>query len=390
LTFGKIWACIVRDPKQPNEISKIVLQTTEPETKTDANGYKHIYTVDSDLVLTGEDVILLQYTEIDVYVVSYVASLLRSFNIYRTIERTRIANAVMSATFRKVYTVPTNGLGKVKAKQRLSTIMGMYRRQVTYDDRSGEIKVNGENNYPINTEIWMAGTAAGDLRIDSGGSDAEVTLNNLDLVEYVARKFYKRAKLPMSKYEAVDAGYLSGIGELDEDERQFKLLISKFRAVIGKFFIKILWRAIEKNTDIVGDNKLKDIYEKYAYLSFFDEIKSETPLEQLDNLSDALSKVEDVLDTYQKTLENAGCPENLQKGLLNALRRRLTLQYCPAIVNNKEIDMSMVPKPDEVKEGDTPSGDGSYGNNTGDAGSDSDAGSASMDSNDNDYNGWDW
>jgi hypothetical protein len=183
---------------------------------------------------------------------------------------------------------------------------------------------------------------------------------------------------------------LSGIGELDEDERQFKLLISKFRAVIGKFFIKILWRAIEKNTDIVGDNKLKDIYEKYAYLSFFDEIKSETPLEQLDNLSDALSKVEDVLDTYQKTLENAGCPENLQKGLLNALRRRLTLQYCPAIVNNKEIDMSMVPKPDEVKEGDTPSGDGSYGNNTGDAGSDSDAGSASMDSNDNDYNGWDW
>jgi hypothetical protein len=203
LTYGKIYFAIIRETKF-GKIIDIHTQLTDFKSRKSRDG-EYWETDFKQFIWEKEDMFVLDWHEMSMYTMSYVAGLMRTYNFWRTTERTRVANAVMTAQFRSFYTVPTQGLGKTKARQKMSSVMGLYKREIKIDDTTGETSINGQNSYPVNTELWVAETTNGSVKIENPG-DGNVSLNNTDLPQYFMRKYYKQAKLPLSKYEAVDSG----------------------------------------------------------------------------------------------------------------------------------------------------------------------------------------
>lgn len=371
LTYGKLYAAIIRKAKF-GEIIAIRVSAEEPrEITVNRETY---WQVGNFTIYEEDDLFELDYSQISRYYKSYIASIQRSFNFFTAIERTRIANAIMSAQFRSVYTVPTKGLGKAAARKRMSTIMALYKRDVRIDDSSGQIQVNGENSWPVNTDLWVAETGAGRVDISNPG-DGNVSLNNTDLVEYFMRKFYKKAKLPMSKYEAVDTGYLSGLSEIDEDERQFKLCISAHQAVLSKFFCKLVWRLMSVLPDYAGDTEI----ENAMRLTFYVEPKHETPTEELDGESEKLDKIENMCDKYAETLEKCGFGDLQKQARINAMRVKLMRKYTPELLEQTIEDYRNVSKEEEAMDDNDWSSSDDFGNDDWSSGSTDDWGSSGTD-----------
>lgn len=354
LTYGIMYVMIVRESHTSNRIIDIHAQIDPPTTQLTNTGEKIYVTDFGQTVWSQDDVFVLDYKRIDRNTVSYVSSIMRSYNTFRAIERTRVANAIMAAQFRSVYTVPTAGLGPVKAKQRLSKIMGLYKRDVQIDDQSGEVIINGKNSYPVNTEIWVSETSAGAVKIDNPG-DGNPQLNSMDMPEYFMRKFYKRAKLPMSKYEAVDSGYLSGLSDIDEDERQFKLYISKCRAVLSKLFCDILFRMLENNSVYTGRGDVRDA----MTLFWHSDQKVETPTDVLDQIEERLGKVADLIDAHAKLLESAGFSDDQVKARSNAMRIKLLRRFVPEILEQTD-ELWLEQQDDKAESDDSSSSSFSY------------------------------
>lgn len=351
LTYGKLYLGIIRDVKNGKPIDIHVQNVPFKEMKlSNATTY---WTTDADQTIwEQEDIFSVDYTEINKYVRSYVASIMRTYNMWTTVERTRVANAVMAAQFRSIYTVPTSGLGKVKARQKLSSVMALYKRDIRIDNISGETTVNGKNSYPVNTELWVAETSNGKVSIDNPG-DGNVQLNSTDLVEYFMRKYYKKGKLPMSKYEAVDSGYLNGLSDLDEDERQFKLYIQKCRAILGHLFIDITWRLQSALKEYVGREDIR----KAICMDWYNEPEHKTDAELLDGIADSMDKVKEVLDKYKEVLESAGFNKQQQLARINVLRVKLMRKYCPDMLEQTQEDYRNVPTEESPEQDDSFSGD---------------------------------
>jgi hypothetical protein len=336
LTYGKLHVGIIRK-KQFGEIIDIHIQTSKfKEVKT--RGATYWLTDLNQTIFEQEDMFEIDYAEINPYVRSYVASLMRTYNLWNTTEHTRVANAIMAAQFRTVYTVPTAGLGKIKARQKMSSVMGLYKRDIRLDDVTGEVRINGENKYPVNTELWVAETSSGSVKVDNPG-DGNVQLNSMDLVEYQMRKYYKKAKLPMSKYEAVDSGYLNGLSEIDEDERQFKLYIQNCRAVLANLFLNITWRLISVLPDYSGR---EDIHSNIC-MNWYDEPEHKTDSELLDASMDILDKIKDIVDKYKELLTESGFNERQATARINVLRIKLMRKHCPEMLEQTQEDYRNVP-----------------------------------------------
>lgn len=342
LTYGTVYIGIIRETINGKVIDMHVQFT--PFTEQKLSNDEHYWKTDlGQFIWEQEDVFVLDFSEINPYIVSYVGGLMRSYNLFKTIERTRIANAIMSAQFRSVYTVPTAGLGKVKARQKLSTIMALYKRDVRINDSTGQVTVNGENSYPVNTEIWTAETSSGAVKIDTP-SDGNVNLNSMDMPEYFMRRVYKKAKMPMSKYEAVDASYLSGLSNNDEDDRQFALYIQSIRTVLSKLFCSIIWRLMQPIKDYVGRNDIP----AYMTLSWYNEPEHKTPEDVLDGISETFDKIQGVLDKYKEQLTECGFASAQIQARLNVLRVKLMRKFCPDMLEQTLEDYSNVPEEEQT------------------------------------------
>lgn len=350
LTFGNLYVAIIRK-QEYGEIIDIHVQTT-PFREVKHRGGSYWQTDLNQTIFEADDMFAVDYSEINPYVRSYVASLLRTYNLWATTEHTRVANAIMAAQFRTIYTVPTAGLGKIKARQKMTSVMGLYKRDIRLDNVTGQVTINGENKYPVNTELWVAETSTGAVRADNPG-DGNVQLNSMDLVEYQARKYYKKAKLPMSKWEAVDSGYLNGLSEIDEDERQFKLYIQNCRAVLAHFFLDITWRFISVLQDYAGRDDLRD----NLCMNWYDEPEHKTDSELLDATNDILDKITDSVDKYKELLKASGFTERQATARINVLRIKLMRKYCPELLEQTQEDYRNVPDSEDPNNEDTSSVD---------------------------------
>lgn len=346
LTHGTLYIAIIREAQYQTVIDIHVQTVPLQEHKYGSD--KSYWTTDNgdcQKIWEKEDIIVLDYSAINAYTVSFVASLMRTYNMFISVERTRVANAIMAAQFRSIYTVPTTGLGKIKARQKLSSVMALYKRDVRIDQHTGEVTVNGQNTYPVNTELWVSETSSGSVKIENPG-DGNPQLNDTALVEYFMRKFYRHGKLPMSKYEAVDAGYLNGLADIDEDERQFKLFVQNCRSVVGKAFLKLIWRLIAVLPDYAGRDDLFN----HLCMIWYNEPEHKSPSELLDGLSDIMDRINGMLDKYKTLLEKSGFNDRAVTARLNVLRVKLMRKYCPDLLEQTQEDYRAVPESESAND----------------------------------------
>ena len=178
--------------------------------------------------------------------VSYIERLIRSFNLLRIMEHTRIIWNVMNSSYRMTMTVPIGTKSPQKAKQSLAELMSIYKEDIRLDNNSGELMVNGRPNIQFYKNYLMPSTPNGtpDITPLTGSGDA-TPFSDLKALAYFADKLKLDSKIPYSRFDREDrgtSGTFSGNAEgLDQEEIRFFKFITRLRSIFQDIMLKPLW-----------------------------------------------------------------------------------------------------------------------------------------------------
>lgn len=177
---------------------------------------------------------------------SYVERLIRSFNLLRIMEHTRVIWNVMNSSYRLTMTVPIGTKSPQKAKQSLGELMSIYKEDIRLDSDSGELFINGRPNIQFYKNYLMPSTPNGtpDITPLTGSGDA-TPFTDLKALAYFADKLKLDSKIPYSRFDREERGTMgtySGNAEgLDQEEIRFSKFISRLRSIFQDILIKPLW-----------------------------------------------------------------------------------------------------------------------------------------------------
>ena len=174
--------------------------------------------------------------------ISYVERLVRSFNLMRTMENTKVAWNVMNSQFRLKMIIPVGTKTTAKAKQALAMITNKYKEDLLIDHDSGEVIINGQAKINFGRNIVLPSRQGQVPDIDGvqyNGPD----LSNMDGVKYFERKLWRDSNLPFSRFDK-DAGagrtVLFQADGIPHDELTFYKFINRLR----KEFEKVIREAV--------------------------------------------------------------------------------------------------------------------------------------------------
>lgn len=178
--------------------------------------------------------------------VSYIERLIRSFNLLRIMEHTRVIWNVMNSSYRMTMTVPIGTKSPQKAKQSLAELMSIYKEDIRLDQDSGELFVNGRPNIQFYKNYLMPSTPNGtpDIAPLAGAGDA-TPFSDLKALAYFADKLKLDSKIPYSRFDREDRGtqgtYSGNAEGLDQEEIRFFKFITRLRSIFQDILIKPLW-----------------------------------------------------------------------------------------------------------------------------------------------------
>ena len=178
--------------------------------------------------------------------VSYAERLIRSFNLLRIMEHTRIIWNVMNSSYRMTMTVPIGTKSPQKAKQSLGELMSIYKEDIQLNEDSGELLINGKPNIQFFKNYLMPSTPNGtpDITPLAGSGDA-TPFSDLKALAYFADKLKLDSKIPYSRFDRDERGTMgtfNGNAEgLDQEEIRFFKFITRLRSIFQDILLKPLW-----------------------------------------------------------------------------------------------------------------------------------------------------
>ena len=206
---------------------------------------------------------------------SYLERLIRPFNIYRIIEQAQIIWTVTQASFKTIFTIPVGGQSKAKGVQTLNAAMSKYKEDISFNNDTGELKVNGKVNLPFNKEYWMPQNENGTPQIETL-TDQGPQLNDSDQLKYFLSKLYKISKIPESRFdkEAGATWFGTDATQALRDEINFERFISRIRHSFSEIILKPLRIQILLNIPKLKNdsNILNSISLKYFSYNQFQEM----------------------------------------------------------------------------------------------------------------------
>lgn len=206
---------------------------------------------------------------------SYLERLIRPFNIYRIIEQAQIIWTVTQASFKTIFTIPVGGQSKAKGVQTLKAAMSKYKEDISFNNDTGELKVNGKVNLPFNKEYWMPQNENGTPQIETL-TDQGPQLNDSDQLKYFLSKLYKISKIPESRFDKESGATWFGTDATQalRDEINFERFISRIRHTFSEIILKPLRIQILLNVPRLknDENILSSISLKYYSYNQFQEM----------------------------------------------------------------------------------------------------------------------
>jgi hypothetical protein len=194
--------------------------------------------------LKNEQVIYISYAKGNtISRVSYVERLVRSYNILKIMENTRVIWNVMNASYRLKFIVPIGTQSPQKAMQTLGQIMSMHKEEILLNDNSGELTVNGRpkvqffKNYLFPEKDGQSPTVES---MNSSGPDFNIMTN----VMYFFNKLKQDSKIPYARFAAKNgtpANYQIAIDQLERDEIRFEKFLRRLRSIFQEILVKPLY-----------------------------------------------------------------------------------------------------------------------------------------------------
>ena len=191
---------------------------------------------------------------------SYLERLIRPFNVYRIIEQAQIVWTVTQSSFKTMFTIPVAGMSKKNGLQTLNAAMNRYREEITFNQESGELRINGKTNMPFNKEFWMPENENGKPTIETL-VDGGPSLSDSDQLKYFESKLYKMSKIPGSRFDNENQATWFGTDASQQlrDEINFSRFVTRIRSVFANVILKPLRIQLALQIpDIKNDKRILD------------------------------------------------------------------------------------------------------------------------------------
>lgn len=243
---------IVYDDKAKHIVGFKELDPTslEPRTIRESDGsFKQIwvqYPNDNNMrrTLTTEQVIYISYAKGNtISRVSYVERLIRSYNILRIMENTRVIWNVMNASYRLKFIIPVGNQSPQKALNTLGQLMSLYKEEIEINDNSGEMTVNGRPKIQFYKNYLFPDKNGQSPNIESlnpSGPD----FNVMESVTYFYNRLKMDSKIPYSRFAfrgAPESKYSISIDQAERDEIRFEKFLSRLRSTFQEIMVKPLY-----------------------------------------------------------------------------------------------------------------------------------------------------
>lgn len=293
---------IVYDSEQKNVIGFVELDPTALTPGIDPNTNEKIWFVNQQIGINGQtqqdrilydsQVIYLAYAKADmVSRISYVERLIRSFNILRTMEATRIIWAVTNASYKTQYIIPVGSVQSPRGRQTLAQAMANYKELVDFDWDSGEIKTNGRPMLQFYKDIFMASEGGETPQIQNLGGDGP-EISDTETLKYFRDKLRQASKIPFTRFEREqgEGQYSMSAEGIAREEIRFSKFITRLRALFQEILIKPLYiQMCLKHPEILNDMNFRvNMSLDYNKDSVFEENKE---IELLQKKSDFIASL---------------------------------------------------------------------------------------------------
>jgi len=175
---------------------------------------------------------------------SYCERLIRSFNMLRTLENSRIIWNVQNAQKRIKIVVPIGTESEQMARTRLRQLEAYYKEDINIDNMSGEITVNGQPKFSFaKTMVFPArdgvSTEIGEIGIE--GHD----MNSVEPLKWFWQRFIIETKLPKDRFNMIfDGNENSAVPDnsnMTREEYRFSLFVDRIRSIFKEILVKPMW-----------------------------------------------------------------------------------------------------------------------------------------------------
>jgi len=194
--------------------------------------------------LTNEQIIYISYAKGNaVSRVSYAERLIRSYNILKIMENTRIIWNVMNASYRLKFIIPTGTQSQQKALQTLGQVMSNYKEDISINDNSGELTVNGKPKVQFYKNYLFPekdGQTPDIQSMNPSGPD----FNIMDNVLYFFNKLKMDSKIPYARFSSRSSApinYQIGVDQMQRDEIRFEKFLRRLRSIFQEILVKPLY-----------------------------------------------------------------------------------------------------------------------------------------------------
>jgi hypothetical protein len=175
---------------------------------------------------------------------SYVERLIRSFNMLRTLENSRIIWNIQNAQKRVKIVVPVGTESDQIAQTRLRRLEAYYKEDINIDNVSGEITVNGQPKFSFAKTMVFPSREGVSTEISEIGIEGH-DMNSTESLKWFWQRFMIDTKLPKDRFNMLfDGNEMSAIPDnnnMTREEYRFALFIDRIRDMFQELLIKPMW-----------------------------------------------------------------------------------------------------------------------------------------------------
>lgn len=239
---------------------------------------------------------------------SYVERLIRSFNLLRILENSRIIWNVMNASYRIKMVVPIGTKSPQKAKESLAEMMAIYKEDVNLDMDSGELSVNGRPSMQF-YKNYLFPKKDGDSPEIETLANAGVDMSDTESLKYFYNKLKSDSKIPFERFDNEGGGGSWGkeADGMSREEIRFSKFITRLRSIFQEIIIKpVILQVQLKYPFLQNDDMFKSALGlEYEEENMFKEMK------MMDIQSKRVEFVTSMLGLEVTEMDDTGMPQQV-------------------------------------------------------------------------------
>ena len=243
--------------------------TLQPEIRVNSKGQEYkVWVINkgdkqNERELLDTNVIYISWAKTNfVSHFSYCERLIRSFNMLRTLENSRIIWNLQNAQKRIKIVVPIGTESDQVAKTRLRQLEAYYKEDIVVDNMSGEITVNGQPKFTFaKTMVFPSkeGTTTEISEIGIEGHD----MNSTEQLKWFWQRFMIESKLPKDRFNMIfDGNEMSAIPDnnnMTREEYRFSMCSNQIRDIFQEIVIQPTWLQFSlHNPSFAGNDVIKN------------------------------------------------------------------------------------------------------------------------------------